>query len=142
MGGILHSTVSLTSHLKYSIIKMSDKAATPKKKTAAKPKVPASHPPYLEMVCAAINEIAGPRGASRQAILKYVCEKYKVDPAKAAVHVRMCLRNSVEKGKLKTAREKGKGAGGFKVVKEEKPKKASKAGKSPAKKAPKPKAAP
>merc|ERR1712168_395944 len=98
----------------------------PKSKSAVKSKAPASHPKYMEMVSAAINQIGGPRGASRQAILKYVCENYKVEPAKAAVQVKLCLKNGFEKGKLKMARESGKGAGGFKLVKEEKPKKVSK----------------
>merc|ERR1739841_334928 len=80
-------------------------------------------------------------GSSRQAILKYICANYKVDAAKAAVQVRLALKRGVAKGALKMARASGKGAGSYKVVKAEKPKKAAKkpaaknAAKKPAKKA-------
>merc|ERR1719228_273362 len=53
-------------------------AAAPKAKKAAKPKVPAAHPPY-----AAIKGLADKKGSSRQAILKYVVANNKVDAAKA-----------------------------------------------------------
>ena len=43
------------------------------------PKAPASHPAYIEMVSSAIKDVGGRNGASRQAILKYVCNSYKVD---------------------------------------------------------------
>merc|ERR1712059_104609 len=71
---------------------------------APRVKVPAKHPPYFEMVEAAIAGVGGRNGASRHAISKFVCDNYQVDP-------------------VKMARESGKGAGGFKIVKEEKPKK-------------------
>merc|ERR1739841_313406 len=69
-------------------------------------------------------------GSSRQAILKYICANYKVDAAKAAVQVRLALKRGVAKGALKMARASGKGAGSYKVVKAEKPKKAKKAKKA------------
>merc|ERR1711864_23753 len=90
---------------------------------APRVKVPAKHPPYFEMVEAAIAGVGGRNGASRHAISKFVCDNYQVDPVKSAVHLKLCLKNSLAKGKLKMARESGKGAGGFKIVKEEKPKK-------------------
>merc|ERR1712112_32540 len=74
------------------------------------------------MTEAAIKAVGGRNGASRQAILKYICDEYKLDPVKAAVHLKLSLRNNLAKGKLKMAKESGKGAGGFKIVKEEKPK--------------------
>merc|ERR1712046_339579 len=82
-------------------------------------------------------------GSSRQAILKYICANYKVDAAKAAVQIRLALKRGVAKGALKMARASGKGAGSYKLVKVEKPKKAKKAKKPKAKKpnAKKPKAA-
>jgi histone H1/5 len=92
------------------------------KKDDATPKAPPQHPKYIEMVTAAISAVGGRNGASRQAILKYVVDHYKVDHHKAVVHLRLALRNNVAKGKLKMAKESGKGAGGFKIVKEEKPK--------------------
>merc|ERR1712083_1287751 len=73
-------------------------------------------------------------GSSRQAILKYICANYKVDAAKAAVQVRIALKRGVAKEALKMARASGKGAGSYKVVKAEKPKKAKKPAKKAAKK--------
>merc|ERR1712031_33735 len=109
-------------------------------KKASKPKAPAAHPKYSVMIAAAITSLKDRTGSSRQAILKYICANYKVDAAKAAVQVRLALKRGVAKGALKMARASGKGAGSYKVVKVEKPKKAKKpaakkAAKKPAKKA-------
>merc|ERR1719286_71244 len=95
------------------------------------------------MIAAAITSLKDRTGSSRQAILKYICANYKVDAAKAAVQVRLALKRGVAKGALKMARASGKGAGSYKLVKVEKPKKAKKAKKPKAKKpkAKKPKAA-
>merc|ERR1739846_75776 len=123
-----------------------------KTKKVAKPKAPAAHPKYSVMIAAAIAALKDRTGSSRQAILKYVCANYKVDAAKAGQHLRMALKAGIKKGTLKMAKESGKGAGCFKLVKVEKPKKvkavkpkkpaAKKAKKAPAKKpAAKPKAA-
>merc|ERR1719281_445720 len=109
-------------------------APAPKVKKAAKPKKPAEHPKYAEMIKAAIAALKDRTGSSRQAILKYVCANYKVDAAKAAVQVRLALKRGVAKGALKMARASGKGAGSHKVVKVEKPKKAKKPKKPKAKK--------
>merc|ERR1712079_807120 len=116
-------------------------AAAPKK--ASKPKAPAAHPKYSVMIAAAITALKDRTGSSRQAILKYICANYKVDAAKAAVQIRLALKRGVGKGALKMARASGKGAGSYKLVKVEKPKKAKKAKKPKAKKpkAKKPKAA-
>merc|ERR1739843_31656 len=106
-----------------------------------KAKAPAAHPKYSVMIAAAITSLKDRTGSSRQAILKYICANYKVDAAKAAVQVRLALKRGVAKGALKMARASGKGAGSYKVVKAEKPKKAAKkpaakkAAKKPAKKA-------
>merc|ERR1712079_225141 len=105
---------------------------------AAKPKAPAAHPKYSVMIAAAIAALKDRTGSSRQAILKYVCANYKVDAAKAGQHLRMALKAGIKKGPLKMAKESGKGAGKFKLVKVEKPKKkpaAKKAKKPAAKKA-------
>merc|ERR1719512_397376 len=108
---------------------MSDAAAP--KKAAAKPKAPAAHPKYADMIAAAIAALKDRTGCSRQAILKYVCANYKVDAAKAGQHLRMALKAGIKKGSLKMAKESGKGAGKFKLVKVEKPA-AKKAAKKPA----------
>merc|ERR1712154_139595 len=107
-------------------------AAAPKK--AAKAKAPAAHPKYSVMIAAAITALKDRTRSSRQAILKYICANYKVDAAKAAVQVRLPLKRGVAKGALKMARASGKGAGSYKVVKAEKPKKVKKAKKPKAKK--------
>merc|ERR1719310_927022 len=93
------------------------------------------------MIAAAIAALKDRTGSSRQAILKYVCANYKVDAAKAGQHLRLALKAGIKKGSLKMAKESGKGAGKFKLVKVEKPKKKPAAKKPAAKKAAKPKAA-
>merc|ERR1712172_10155 len=98
-------------------------AAAAKTKKAVKPKAPAAHPKYSVMIAAAIAALKDRTGSSRQAILKYVCANYKVDAAKAGQHLRMALKAGIKKGTLKMAKESGKGAGCFKLVKVEKPKK-------------------
>merc|ERR1711963_786232 len=102
-------------------------AADAKTKKAAKPKAPAAHPKYSVMIAAAITALKDRTGSSRQAILKYICANYKVDASKAGQHLRMALKAGIKKGSLKMAKESGKGAGCFKLVKVEKPKKAKKA---------------
>merc|ERR1711974_199333 len=116
--GILWNTITTTM------------SAAPKKAA----KAPAAHPKYSVMIAAAITSLKDRTGSSRQAILKYICANYKVDAAKAAVQVRLALKRGVAKGALKMARASGKGAGSYKVVKVEKPKKVKKAKKPKAKK--------
>merc|ERR1712066_513559 len=109
-------------------------AAAPKAKKAAKPKVPAAHPPYATMIKAAIKGLADKKGSSRQAILKYIVANNKVDAAKAAVRVRLSLKKMLAAKKLVSAAAAGKkGAGSFKL-----PAKEPKAKKPKAKKAKKP----
>merc|ERR1712168_1631718 len=103
-------------------------------KKASKPKAPAAHPTYSVMITDSIKALKDRTGSSRQAILKYISANYKVDAAKAAVQVRLALKRGVAKGALKMARASGKGAGSYKVVKAEKPKKVKKAKKPKAKK--------
>ena len=126
-------------------------AATEKKpakdKKAKKPSAPAAHPKYSVMISAAIKALKDRNGSSRQAILKYITANYKVDPKKAAVQLRLSLKRAVASGNLKMAKEKGKGAGCFKLADktENKPKTKPAKAKKPAakkeKKAAKPKAA-
>merc|ERR1712158_101287 len=62
----------------------------PKVTKAAKP---AAHPPYANMIVAAIKALKDKKGSSRQAILKYVVANNKVaDADKAAVRVKLALR--------------------------------------------------
>merc|ERR1739849_58371 len=103
--------------------------ASPTKNVAKKAKTPAVHPTYSVMIGESIKAMKDRSGSSRQAILKYICANYKVDAAKAAVHVRTALKKGVAAGK--------KGAGCYKLgdkAKEEKKPKAAKVKKPVAKK--------
>merc|ERR1711964_953019 len=104
-----------------------------------KAKAPAAHPKYSVMIAAAIGALKDRTGSSRQAILKYICANYKVDPKKAATQLRLSLKRGVAAGSLKMAKEHGKGAGCYKLPDKEKKPAAKKAPK--AKKPAKPKAA-
>jgi len=81
--------------------------SAPKKVT--KPKMPADHPKYTEMITAAINAMKDRKGTSRQAIDKYIRANYKVGDS-IHVHVKMALRKMVKTGILK--QRKGVGASG------------------------------
>ena len=103
------------------------KPKTPKKKSS-KPKVPAAHPKYNEMVKQAVSALKERGGSSRQAILKYIIKNFKVGNEKTAnTHLKLALRAGVKNGSLKQS--KGSGASGsFKLgTVEKKPKKAAKA---------------
>merc|ERR1712088_562597 len=115
-------------------------AKAPKVKKAAKP---AAHPPYANMIVAAIKALKDKKGSSRQAILKYVVANNKVaDADKAAVRVKLALRKLVAAKKVVAAAAAGKkGAGSFKLPAKEPAAKKQKAKKPAAKKAAKPKAA-
>merc|ERR1719266_2966566 len=86
------------------------------------------------MIAAVIGALKDRTGSSRQAILKYICANYKVDAAKAPIHLRMTLKRGVAAGSLKMAKAAGKGAGSYKLAEKPKPKKA--AAKKPAAKKP------
>ena len=88
-----------------------------------KSKTPAAHPGFTKMITEAIVALKSRTGSSRAAILKYIIATYKVDAANPAINVRISLKRMVESGALKMARESGKGAGCYRVVKVEKPKK-------------------
>ena len=88
--------------------------------TKANKKPAGGRPTYAEMISAAIVALHVRGGSSRQAIYKYVCANYQVDPNKAALFVRKALTKGVEGGLFKRAKESGKGAGCFKLVKKEK----------------------
>lgn len=110
-------------------------AKSPAKKRQAKPKKPSSHPKYSEMIKKAITALAERGGSSRQAIQKYICANYKVDPGNAKNHLKLALRAGVKNKTLKQS--KGTGASGSFRLGD----KAEKAKKPKAKKAKKPKAA-
>merc|ERR1712183_868106 len=133
--------ISVHSNYKHSqYYNMSAPAvASPTKKVAKKAKTPAVHPTYSVMIGESIKAMKDRSGSSRQAILKYICANYKVDAAKAAVHVRTALKKGVAAGALKMGAAAGKkGAGCYKLgdkAKEEKKPKAAKAKKAEGEKA-------
>jgi hypothetical protein len=126
---------------------------TPKKKSAAKPKKPADHPKYSEMIKAAIGALKERGGSSRQAILKYIVKHFNVGKDEKVVnqHLKLALRAGVKNSGLKQS--KGTGASGsfrlgeaakkapkpkkVKKPKAAKPKKAKKAAKPKKAKSPK-----
>ncbi|XP_054624539.1 histone H1.0-B [Dunckerocampus dactyliophorus] len=125
-------------------------AAPAKAKKASKPKKPASHPKYSDMIKAAIVHDASRSGASRQSIQKFIRKNYKVGD-NADVQIKMALKRLVESGMLRHT--KGIGASGsFRLTKPEdskkspskkpaavKPKKVSKPAAKMPRKVPKPK---
>merc|ERR1712058_155399 len=109
--------------------------AKAKKSTGAKKgtKAEAKKISYLEMVTDAITTMKDRSGSSRKAITRHILETQKIDAAKV-IHICKAIAHGMEKGILKQARTSGKGAGSFRVAKEEKPKKAAKPKKPVAKK--------
>ena len=97
---------------------------SPKTKVAAKPKKPAAHPKYSEMVGKAIAALKERGGSSRQAILKYIMANFNdgKDAKNVNVHLKLSLRAGVKNKCLKQS--KGTGASGsFKIGEVVKPKK-------------------
>lgn len=112
---------------------MADTAAASKspKKKVTKPKKPATHPKYSEMVQTAISSLKERGGSSRQAILKYIMANFNLGTTDAKLvnaRVKVALRGGVKSNALKQS--KGTGAtGSFRlgvVPKVDKPKKAKK----------------
>lgn len=123
-----------------AVVAATPKKAAPKKKSTKAAK-PAEHPPFINMVRAAIKGLGDRKGSSRIAIVKYIMKNFKVgtDEKKVNSRVKVALRNGVKSKKV--VQVKGVGASGsFKMgEKEAKPKvKKVKKPKSP-KKAKKPK---
>merc|ERR1712210_429895 len=101
-----------------AVVKASVKAK--KEKKLAKAKTTPSHPTYSVMITAAVGALKDRTGSSRQAILKYICANYKVDDKKAATQTRLALKRMTAGGELKMAKDKGKGAGCYKLAGSEK----------------------
>jgi len=102
--------------------------AAPAKKApkAKKPKVAAAHPPYGEMVIAAVTALKDKKGSSLSAIKKYIVANNKVEEKSVATYASKAAKKAVASGALK----RGNGPNGtFKLA--EKPKAVKKA-KSPA----------
>ena len=80
--------------------------AAPKAKKASKPKKPAAHPKYSEMIAKAVADLKERGGSSRQAILKYIMKNFNVGKEEKAVNSRLklALRSGVKKGGLKQSK--------------------------------------
>ncbi|XP_064595774.1 histone H1-delta-like [Liolophura sinensis] len=97
---------------------MTDTAPAPvvqKVKRTTKPKKPAEHPKYSEMLIAALKDLKERGGSSRSKILKYIVTNYKVGDEKTVnTHLKLALKSGVQSGMLKQT--KGTGAtGSFKL---------------------------
>ena len=114
-------------------------AKNPKKKVV-KPKKPAVHPKYSEMIKQAVSALKERGGSSRQAVLKYIVKNFNVGKDEKVVnsHLKMALRAGVKNGSLKQAKGTG-AAGSFRLG--DAAKKADKPKKKPAAKKPKAKKA-
>merc|ERR1719402_166087 len=89
-------------------------------------KLALSHPKYIEMIVESLTKLKDRSGTSRQVLLKYIMENYKVskDIEKVRVPLKLALKKGVSVGTLKMAREAGKGSASYKVgekFKEKKP---------------------
>merc|ERR1719318_1280954 len=112
--------VSAKSPAQKSIKSPAPKPSKAKSKVTKDPaaaKAAPTHPKYSEMVDSSIKAIAARGGCSRQAILKKIKEDFDVgdNDKRVAVNVNMTLKKGIESGRLKMAREKGKGAGSYKL---------------------------
>ena len=106
-----------TSSRRSSARMSTEQKTVEKKKAVRKPRPPASHPPYNEMVVAAITALKERNGSSRQKIIKYIRDHYTVSEG-FETHVKLALKRGVTKGTL--SQTKGTGASGsFKVVQKE-----------------------
>merc|ERR1711928_252655 len=118
--------MGLEAPAKKTTVSKAKQSAGAKKGTKAEAKKTS----YLEMVTDAIITMKDRSGSSRQAITRHILETHKINDSKV-IHIRKAIAHGMEKGTLKQARTSGKGAGSFRVVKEEKPNKATKLKKKP-----------
>merc|ERR1712200_347554 len=115
MGQSVSDIQNIESRISYKFTMTTADVTSPVKKVV-KAKTPAVHPTYSVMITDSIKALKDRTGSSRQAILKYICANYKVDAAKAAVHVRTALKKGVAAETLKMAAAAGKkGAGCYKL---------------------------
>merc|ERR1712098_1016696 len=123
------SSEKVEAPVKKATVAKTKKSSGAKKGTKAEAKKMS----YLEMVTDAITTMKDRSGSSRKAITRHILETHKIDDAKV-IHIRKAIAHGIEKGILKQARTSGKGAGSFRVAKDEKPKKVTKPKKPVAKK--------
>ena len=76
-----------------------------KMSTKATEKPAARLPSYAVMISSAIAALHARGGSSRQAIFKYVCDNYQVDPPKAALFIRKALSKGLKDLSGQTCRQ-------------------------------------
>ena len=89
----------------------------PKVKKAMKPRDPAAHPKYSEMISGAIQASGNRKGSSCIAILRYITTNYKVDVANAPMRLKLTIKKMLEAKTILPAAVAGKkGSGHFKLA--------------------------
>lgn len=99
-------------------------AARKEKKRGAKTSAKPDHPRYKEMIAEALKDLKKPRGASRQAISKYITSKYSVSGSSSNHHLSTALKSLVSGKSLVITKGVG-AAGSYKVNRETTAKKPS-----------------
>merc|ERR1712071_224403 len=91
---------------------------TVKKVKSAAKATTAPHPPYLEMVVAAVEALKERSGSSRQAILKYIMATYSVgaNPKICNSHLKQALKRGLASEMLKNAKNVKGAAGSFRIA--------------------------
>uniref|UniRef100_A0A1I7XMJ0 H15 domain-containing protein n=1 Tax=Heterorhabditis bacteriophora TaxID=37862 RepID=A0A1I7XMJ0_HETBA len=94
---------------------MSSSPANAKASKTSSKKV-SSHPTYSAMIKKAITTLNEKGGTSKIAILKYICQNYKVGDnlTKVNAHLRLAIKREVASGTLKQVKGTG-AAGSFKL---------------------------
>lgn len=69
-----------------------------------------AHPSFIAMISDALINLADSRGSSRQAIVKFIVNNYKLEEKFVNQHTKIVLKNGVKSGNLKQS--KGVGASG------------------------------
>jgi hypothetical protein len=105
------------SSAKKAVVKKSPASATSKSAAAPVKTQSSSHPTYAVMVLEAIKSLKERNGSSRQAILKYIGQNFKVgstDDKHIQSQLKLALKRGVTSGSLKQSSGSG-AAGSFKV---------------------------
>ncbi|CAP38364.1 Protein CBG21612 [Caenorhabditis briggsae] len=84
-------------------------AKAPKAPKIAKAKTPSAHPPYINMVKDAIKNLKDRKGASKQAILKYISSHFKL--GENVIQINSHLRQTLKKGVVSKALVQSAGTG-------------------------------
>ncbi|CAI2358045.1 unnamed protein product [Caenorhabditis sp. 36 PRJEB53466] len=98
------------------VAKKTNAPKAPKAAKIPKAKTPSSHPPYISMIQSAIKQLKDRKGASKQAILKYISQNYKLGDN--VIQINSHLRQALKRGVVSKAivQAAGSGANGrFKV---------------------------